>query len=85
MAMELPVITTPVTGNPELVHEEENGLIVPSRDAQALASAIERLINDQALRLRLGKQGRQTILAGFDIRQTSAEMAAIFNKYKKKR
>jgi colanic acid/amylovoran biosynthesis glycosyltransferase len=80
MAMQLPVITTPVTGNLELVHDGETGLLVPERDARALALAIERLINDQALRRELGQHGRQAVLAGFDIHETAAQMASIFRE-----
>jgi glycosyltransferase involved in cell wall biosynthesis len=80
MAMQLPVVTTPVTGIPELVHDGENGLLVPERDAQALAQAIEQLINDKELRHRLGRQGRPTILAGFDIHQTTAQLATVFQE-----
>lgn len=80
MALQLPVITTPVTGNPELIHDNENGLMVPERDAQSLALAVERLINDPTLRSRLGQEGRQTVLNGFDIHQTSSKMADIFTK-----
>jgi glycosyltransferase involved in cell wall biosynthesis len=80
MALELPVITTPVTGNPELVHDGENGLLIPERDAQALAQAIERLITDPFLRSRLGEQGRKTVLAEFDINHTAAQMAGIFQE-----
>ncbi len=80
MAMELPVITTPVTGNVELVHHQKNGWLVPSHDASALASAIEALIKDPDLRERLGKEGRQTILAEFDIHKTVTQMAAIFDE-----
>jgi glycosyltransferase involved in cell wall biosynthesis len=80
MAMQVPVITTPVSGNPELVCDGETGLLVPERDAQSLALAIGRLINDPSLRSRLGEQGRQTILAGFDIHQTAAQMAEIFQE-----
>jgi len=82
MAMQLPVITTPVTGNPELVHDGENGLLVTERDSHALGQAIERLINDQSLRRRLGQQGRQTVLDTFDIRCTAAQMAQFFQSYK---
>lgn len=80
MAMQLPVITTPVSGNPELVSDGKNGLMVPQRDPEALAQALERLINDQLLRKQLGEQGRQTILAGFDIQMTAAQMAQIFQE-----
>jgi glycosyltransferase involved in cell wall biosynthesis len=80
MAMQLPVVTTPVTGIPELVHDEKTGLLVPERDARALALAIERLISDETLRHRLGQSGRQTLLAGFDIRQTAAQLAEILQE-----
>jgi glycosyltransferase involved in cell wall biosynthesis len=80
MAMQLPVVTTPVTGNPELVQDGVNGLLVRERDANSLAQAIERLFKDPALRLKLGEQARQTILNGFDIHQTAAQMAAIFQE-----
>ena len=56
MAMQLPVITTPVTGNPELVQDHVNGLLVPERDAAALAKALEILIADPELRARLGRR-----------------------------
>ena len=80
MAMQVSVITTPVTGNPELVCDGETGLLVPERDAHTLAQAIERLINAPDLRQKLGEQGRQTVLAGFDIHQTAAQMVAIFQE-----
>jgi len=57
--------------------------LVPERNSKELELALERLINDQVLRFRLGNQGRQAVLAGFDIHKTSAEMFAIFNEYRK--
>jgi len=80
MAMQLPIITTPVTGNPELVRDGDNGLLVPERDAHALALAIERLVNDPFLRSKLGQRGHQTVLAGFDIHQTAAQLAGVFRE-----
>lgn len=76
MCKQLPVVTTPVTGIPELVRDEETGLLVPERDATALARAIGRLINDKSLRHKLGQRGRQTVLTEFDIHKTSAQLAA---------
>ncbi|MCL4303443.1 MAG: glycosyltransferase [Anaerolineae bacterium] len=81
MAMQIPVVSTPVTGIPELVQDGETGLLVPERDAVALAQAIGRLIDDKKLRDRLGRQGRQAVLAGFDIHQTSAQLAAAFQDF----
>ena len=78
MAMALPVVTTPVTGIPELVRDGETGLLVPERDSLAVAQALERLIENAALRRRLGQKGRQAVLDGFDIHATAAELAMNF-------
>ena len=69
LAMQLPIITTPVTGIPEVICNEENGLLVPERDSQALARAIERLIEDKELSKRLAQKGRQSV-AKYDINRT---------------
>jgi colanic acid/amylovoran biosynthesis glycosyltransferase len=80
MAMQIPVITTSVTGIPELVHDRENGLLVPDRDATVLAQALELLLRDESLRAELGKRGRETVLRGFDIRRTTAHLAKLFGR-----
>lgn len=53
-----PIVTTDVAGCREVVHDGDNGLLVPARDPQALASALERMITDPALRSRMGRSGR---------------------------
>ncbi len=59
--MQLPVVSTPVSGIPELIEDDKNGLLVPPQDSSALASAIARLLDDPALCHRLGAAGRKTI------------------------
>lgn len=66
MAMEVPVVSTPLSGIPELVEHERNGLLVAPGDANALARAITRLIEDAALGQRLGRAGRTAVLEAFD-------------------
>lgn len=61
MSWGLPVITTPVGGIPEFVHSEVNGLLVPPMDVPALASAIQRLIEDEHLRLQMGVNARASV------------------------
>jgi glycosyltransferase involved in cell wall biosynthesis len=78
MACEIPVITTPVTGIPDLVQHEQTGLLVAERDVDELTAALERLIADPGLRNRLGRQGRQIILDRFDIRKNVVQLAEIF-------
>jgi glycosyltransferase involved in cell wall biosynthesis len=53
LAAGTPVIATAVGGIPEVVRDGENGLLVPPRDVAAIASAIDRLVHDDALRASL--------------------------------
>ncbi|MEY2340570.1 glycosyltransferase [Acidithiobacillus sp. IBUN Pt1247-S3] len=57
MACERPVITTDVVGCRELIQHGRNGLLIPPKDAWALADAIETLLDDTDLRERLARQG----------------------------
>lgn len=79
MARALPVVSTAVSGVPELV-EGEAGLLVPSRDARGLADALERLIKDPTLRQRLGQGGRRRVLGEFQIQPNVAKLAAVFRR-----
>jgi glycosyltransferase involved in cell wall biosynthesis len=61
MAMQRPLLSTAVGGVPGVITPEVNGLLIPPGDADALAQGLIRLLNDPALRERLGKAGRSTI------------------------
>ncbi len=85
MACELPVVTTPLTGIPDLVHDGENGVLVKERDVPSLAVALEKLIVDESLRRQLGQQARQKVLADFQIQHNAAQMATIFRRVSQQR
>lgn len=59
MGAGLPVIATRVGGLPELIHDGENGVLIPPRDPDALAAAAARLLADPALCQRLGEAGAE--------------------------
>lgn len=65
MAMARPVVATRVGGIPELIDSGENGLLVPPRDAEALAQAILSLIADRDRAARMGIQAREKIKKSF--------------------
>jgi glycosyltransferase involved in cell wall biosynthesis len=75
MASGVPVIASDISGIPELVVHEGNGLLVPPGDVAALRAALRRLLDNAALRARLGTNGRATIIRGFDIRRNAARLA----------
>jgi glycosyltransferase involved in cell wall biosynthesis len=78
LALGTPVISTDVTGIPEVVRDGETGLQVPQRDPVALASALERLLCDPDLRVFLARQARNLIEAEFDIRRNTARRRSLF-------
>jgi glycosyltransferase involved in cell wall biosynthesis len=57
MASGVAVVATPVGAVPDIVHDGETGLLVSVGDVDALTTALTRLVNDPALRLRLGAAG----------------------------
>ena len=78
LALGTPVVSTDVTGIPEVVRDGETGLQVPQRDPPALAAALGRLLADPELRLRLASGARRLIEAEFDIRRNTERRRAIF-------
>ena len=67
MAMEIPCITTAITGIPELIRNGQEGLLVAASDREGLIQAIKQLVEDQVLRQQLGKAGRLRVLSDFDL------------------
>ncbi len=75
-AAGVPIVSTPVTGIPELVRDGETGLVVPERDPAALAVAIARLLDSPELCARLRERARACVEERFDLRRNAAAVAA---------
>jgi glycosyltransferase involved in cell wall biosynthesis len=60
-AAQLPIVATDVGGNAEIVRHRSNGLLVPARDADALAAALTELLSSPAYAAELGQAGRQWV------------------------
>ncbi|MDX3896278.1 MAG: glycosyltransferase [Pusillimonas sp.] len=63
------VVTTDVPGCRDAIEAGQTGLLVPPHDAAALASAVQRLADDAALRKQFGEEGRRLAERAFDVRQ----------------
>jgi glycosyltransferase involved in cell wall biosynthesis len=78
MAMEIPCVTTYVGGIPQLIQNEVDGLLVAPSDVNALTFAIERLIGDPALRIRLATAARERVFKHYNLGPNVSRLRAIF-------
>jgi glycosyltransferase involved in cell wall biosynthesis len=70
-AAGLPVVSTSTDGGREIVVDGETGILVPVRDADALADGVVKMLNDPALARRMGERGRQHVARRFDNQMTT--------------
>jgi len=77
-AAGLPIVASDVPGCREIARDGENAILVPVKDAEALADAIERLARDPDLRRRLGARGRELALASFTEEAVAAKTVALY-------
>ncbi len=84
MAAGVPVVVTPVGGIPDFVHHEVTGLFCRPNDPESIAVAIERLVQDEALRQRLAANARRLVRERYDwsiiARQMNQVLAAVMPK-----
>ena len=79
MFHQRPVISTDILGLPELIDSGKSGLLVPSQDATALADAIAVLAADSDARRRMGRLGREKVLADFNNKTSVEALAELFD------
>jgi len=77
MASGAPVVSTRISGIPELIEDGTNGILVEPGDVAALAEAITRLLFDPQLASRLGAAGRRTVEREFDLVVNSRRVAEL--------
>ncbi|HET9776023.1 MAG TPA: glycosyltransferase [Gemmatimonadaceae bacterium] len=80
LATGRPVVATNISGIPELIEHGRTGLLVPERDADALADALVLLYHDRALGERLASAGREKVLAEFNLRKSAAALHALLER-----
>jgi glycosyltransferase involved in cell wall biosynthesis len=80
MAAGTPVVATAVSGIPELVAHEVNGLLVEPEDPEALADALVRIHGDAEMARKLSRAGRQTVARRFDGERSARELASLFRE-----
>ncbi|MFC5462391.1 glycosyltransferase family 4 protein [Massilia niabensis] len=79
MASGCATVASAVGAIPEALKDGDNGLLVPPRDADALAAALARVLADDALRTRLGSRARSTVEQHYSTEAVCGRLAAIYN------
>ena len=79
-SQRLPVVSTTISGIPELVEDGENGLLVPPDDVSATAQALERMARDANARLRWGAEGERRVRKAFDAEREIDALLDLFER-----
>lgn len=75
-----PVVATDIPGCAEIIKHDINGILVPTKDAEALAKALALLINDKELRLKMGLNGRRIAENEFSIESVIKQTMDIYQE-----
>lgn len=80
MALGRPIVCTSVGGNPEIVRDGENGLVVPPADPGALAAALSRVGNDEALRAAMRSRNTERFRDHFSLASMTRAHEALYER-----
>ena len=80
MACEVPVVSTAISGIPELVKDELTGRLAPEKDVDALAQILKELLEDMDKIRKFGKAGREHVLKDFCISQNAAKLRELIEE-----
>ena len=80
-----PIVATRGGGIPEIVQDGCTGLLIPMSDAQAMAEAVCRLLEDQEFAFQLGQQGQQHVCKNFLIDSTARKVEAVYEQVLQRR
>lgn len=80
MAMGKPIVATPTDGTKEVITHDNDGLLIPFSQPQALADALSRLREDPVLRKECGMHARQLVAQRFDAQRVSDVVSEIYQQ-----
>jgi glycosyltransferase involved in cell wall biosynthesis len=79
MSYRVPVVTTALGGITDIVEDGKTGLLVPPNDAEALAAALRRLLEDHEFAARLGGSGQWAVEHRFSWKRIIDQFAAVYD------
>jgi len=79
-ACGLPCVVTDVGGNSEVVIDGQSGFLVPSRDANQMLVAFQKLYSDPGMRMQMGMKARAIIAERFSLKKTVSDYISLYQK-----
>jgi glycosyltransferase involved in cell wall biosynthesis len=79
MASGLPCVATSIPGSKDIIQDGVNGMLVPPSDADALSRALNGLLKEKSLRLRFGREARQTAVSSLSIEREVRRHEDMYN------
>ena len=80
LSCETPVITTPIGGNPEVIRNFQNGILVPVNDPLKLAEAINSVLDNKDKRVKMGRKGREVVIRNFSVEVIAKRLSKIYQE-----
>jgi glycosyltransferase involved in cell wall biosynthesis len=80
LACETPVIATPVGGVPEIIKDHKTGILVPVGNHLQLANAIQHLLENENIRLKMGREGRKLVIEQYSIEKACQKLCSIYKQ-----
>ena len=84
MACAKPIIATNVGGNPEIIKDGFNGILIEAENSKQIAEALKKLIENQNLRISLGTNGRLIAEKNFNIKTNMEKIKTIYQQFDSK-
>jgi glycosyltransferase involved in cell wall biosynthesis len=82
LACKTPVIATPVGGIPEIIKNHETGILVPQHDPKTLAKAIQYLLENKDIRLKMGHEGRKRVIKQYSLEIAVKKLSILYKQLK---
>jgi len=80
MAMELPVIATPVSGTPDVVDDDKDAILIPPDSPENLAESMSKIIHRPDWAHQLGVNARQKVESRFSLESTARQYSALYER-----
>jgi glycosyltransferase involved in cell wall biosynthesis len=82
MASKVPIVAFDISSNPEIVKHNHTGYLVPLFDMKAMTEKVAQLMDDEQLRLKMGREGRKRVEKHFSFESTQENFEKLLSEFR---